>query len=351
MSAGPDLRYSTTDPAPGSVADRERPYGVEPFGQAGLQAQVVGDWRDHPVAPTAGTRVVLRGRVYPAVWDVVDPFAVLQAVGSIYLTAPVAARPTLAVRAGAERVVGRFPFHEAATVGGSETLRGVTAQRFAGRTSAYGGADLRLRLGEVLVVLPAAVGLLGLVDVARVWADGETSGRWHRSVGGGVGGPRRAGPRGHGECVRGAERCGHGIVRRCGVRLLKGRGRETVIRFAVRDEDAGERLALGPLPLGLRGAAGATQFQRDVYLDTADGVLARRGVSCWLRVEASGTRTLFATVRDAPMGSPSVTRVIEAAVPEEELTAILHGPAEPARLLQAMVDPRALGPVFTLETA
>lgn len=186
VSAGPDLRYSTTDPAPGSVADRERPYGVEPFGQAGLQAQVVGDWRDHPVAPTAGTRVVLRGRVYPAVWDVVDPFAVLQAVGSIYLTAPVAARPTLAVRAGAERVVGRFPFHEAATVGGSETLRGVTAQRFAGRTSAYGGADLRLRLGEVLVVLPAAVGLLGLVDVARVWADGETSGRWHRSVGGGV---------------------------------------------------------------------------------------------------------------------------------------------------------------------
>lgn len=119
----------------------------------------------------------------------------------------------------------------------------------------------------------------------------------------------------------------------------------------MRDEDAGERLALGPLPLGLRGAAGATQFQRDVYLDTADGVLARRGVSCWLRVEASGTRTLFATVRDAPMGSPSVTRVIEAAVPEEELTAILHGPAEPARLLQAMVDPRALGPVFTLETA
>jgi hypothetical protein len=65
-------------------------------------------------------------------------------------------------------------------------VRGLRAQRFGGDASVYGNAELRLRLGRFLVLLPGEAGVFALGDVGRVFLDGESSRRWHRAAGGGV---------------------------------------------------------------------------------------------------------------------------------------------------------------------
>ncbi|HEX5576519.1 MAG TPA: hypothetical protein VFX42_11635, partial [Gemmatimonadales bacterium] len=58
--------------------------------------------------------------------------------------------------------------------------------RFAGDASAYGSAELRLSLAQIQLVLPAHLGVFGLVDAGRVFLAGESSDRWHTAAGGGV---------------------------------------------------------------------------------------------------------------------------------------------------------------------
>jgi hemolysin activation/secretion protein len=83
-------------------------------------------------------------------------------------------------------VLGVYPFHEAAFVGGPETVRGFSIQRFAGDASAWGNAELRLFLGRYFLVLPGEYGVFALADTGRVWLDGERSRAWHTGVGGGL---------------------------------------------------------------------------------------------------------------------------------------------------------------------
>ncbi|MFI5219318.1 MAG: hypothetical protein ACHQNT_07490, partial [Bacteroidia bacterium] len=64
---------------------------------------------------------------------------------------------------------------------------GYVRSRYAGRSSAYLNADVRIRLIPFRTYLfPAYLGLLGFYDQGRVWTDGETSDTWHSSYGWGV---------------------------------------------------------------------------------------------------------------------------------------------------------------------
>ena len=78
-----------------------------------------------------------------------------------------------------------YPFFEAAFVGGAATVRGLREDRYAGDASAYGNAELRVRLGRFFVLLPGDYGVFGLADVGRVFLEGESSDVWHTGVGGG----------------------------------------------------------------------------------------------------------------------------------------------------------------------
>jgi len=94
--------------------------------------------------------------------------------------------PVLALRAGARRAWGPYPWFEAAFVGGKSTLRGYDHDRFSGDAAMYGGGDLRLRLLRYGGPLPGDFGVLGLFDAGRVWLEGERSNRWHTAWGGGI---------------------------------------------------------------------------------------------------------------------------------------------------------------------
>jgi hemolysin activation/secretion protein len=91
------------------------------------------------------------------------------------------------LRAGGRRLFGdRFPFHEAAFLGGPDDLRGLRPQRYAGDTAVYGNAELRMLVAKVNLLVPTGIGVFGLYDRGRVWVDGEESDAWHDGVGGGI---------------------------------------------------------------------------------------------------------------------------------------------------------------------
>ncbi len=95
-----------------------------------------------------------------------------------------------------------------------------------------------------------------------------------------------------------------------------------------------EALLAAPLPLRLRSGRAHQSFHRDLYFDTPEGDLRRRGVSCCLRFDLEDRRRL--TLDSTAAGRS------EASVPELEPHEVFAGRAEPARRLRALVDPKRL---------
>ncbi len=163
-------------------------YGTGTFGQVGAQAVLKFDTRDNPGFATKGVFLQATGTVYPEVWDVESTFGGIKGTASTYLTATrMPTRPTLALRAGGERVWGTFPYHEAAYIGGPTTLRGFREDRFGGEGSAYGNAELRFAVGKTKFLVPGEFGLFGAADVGRVFLDEDPddADEWHSGFGGG----------------------------------------------------------------------------------------------------------------------------------------------------------------------
>ncbi|MBI4502071.1 MAG: BamA/TamA family outer membrane protein [Gemmatimonadetes bacterium] len=186
VTVGPVLSYAKTDLLAGTLLERTRPYGTEPFGQLGARLEFSMDTRDTTAAATQGALGRLGTSVYPAVLDVESPFGEIHGEMATFLSAAGALQPTLALRIGGKKVWGDFPFHEAAFLGGAGSVRGLAEQRFAGTAAAWGNAELRVALGRFFMVLPGRFGVFGLTDAGRVWASGEASRTWHTGVGGGV---------------------------------------------------------------------------------------------------------------------------------------------------------------------
>ena len=183
---GPTMQFTSTGSDSGNILLRDAPYGTGDFGQVGAQAYASFDTRDNPGAPRHGIRLLASGSVFPGLWSVATAFGEAHGEAAAYLGIPTPLSPVLAFRVGGQKVWGDYPYFESAFLGGAENLRGFDQQRFAGDASAWGNAELRLRLGTLKLLIPGAIGIHGLADAGRVWAPGETSDRWHHAVGGGL---------------------------------------------------------------------------------------------------------------------------------------------------------------------
>jgi polyphosphate kinase len=109
------------------------------------------------------------------------------------------------------------------------------------------------------------------------------------------------------------------------------------------------QLVLEELPLGLRAGPVAPFFQRDVYFDSADRALHRRGVTCRFRVRLDDTRVLTVRVVGVTTGA-ATAETFEALVPEIDGESALTGTSEPARRLRALIEPQQLRPRVQFET-
>ena len=186
VAVGPVFKHVSTDTAGSHLINDSRPYGVPEFAQAGLLATATYDTRDSPQFTRRGWRIVAGGAAYPVVFGAGSPFGTMQASAAWYVTLPSVPRLTLATRASARLVMGEVPVHEAAFVGGSNTVRGYEAGRYAGESSAYLNGELRAHLATFPAVVPWQFGVMGLADLGRVFNETDDTNVWHGSAGGGV---------------------------------------------------------------------------------------------------------------------------------------------------------------------
>lgn len=192
LTGGPIVKFTQTplqDNKGKFIAGYETPlYGTEDFGQIGVGGELAYDTRDNPGHARRGVQLGLRGALYPKLWDVELTFGRVGGDASAYLSADLPTLPTLALRVGGEIVRGAFPFHEAATVGGPDDLRGFHEDRFAGEAALYANGELRVRLARLWFPLPGELGAFAALDAGRVFfdADPEAADDWHVGTGGGL---------------------------------------------------------------------------------------------------------------------------------------------------------------------
>lgn len=186
FSFGPILRRTVSDTTnPVNYVTLLRAYGTGTFLQAGLLASLELDTRDQSVAPTKGYHFSAGGSYYPPVLDVKGSYGELHGEAAGFFS-PSFGNPMLALRVGGKKLWGEFPYSDAAYLGGSENLRGLREQRYAGEAVLFGGAELRVFLTRFFLLFPTDFGVFGLTDMGRVFAEDQPSGDWHTSFGGGV---------------------------------------------------------------------------------------------------------------------------------------------------------------------
>lgn len=184
LSIGPEIKYARNKLDPETLLGQIKPYGVKNFGQLGVRLGFHYNTCDPNKAGSPGVRIQAEGFFYPEVWDAKSAFGGFSGSAAAYL--PATDRTILAVRIGGKKVLGSYPFHEAAYIGGKSSVRGFKRERFAGDASIYGNFELRVTLGKALVLLPGEYGVFGLADVGRVYFKEEFSKKWHSAVGGGI---------------------------------------------------------------------------------------------------------------------------------------------------------------------
>jgi polyphosphate kinase len=110
-------------------------------------------------------------------------------------------------------------------------------------------------------------------------------------------------------------------------------------RYDVVSVEQLEKLAAAALPLP-QPAASSRVLYRDLYIDTDDDQLQRRGITCRLRVGSDDRRTL--TLFVGTPNDPAPPRRFEARVHSADPREALASDTEPARRLSAIVDARLL---------
>ncbi len=113
----------------------------------------------------------------------------------------------------------------------------------------------------------------------------------------------------------------------------------TESRFDVVTSEQLEALVARPFA-GAPGVAPVSVRYRDLYLDTADEQLERRGITCRLRIGSDDTRAL--TVFIGTLNDPTPPQRVEAQVSSADPRVAVAGDSEPARRLAAIVDSRLL---------
>ncbi|MEH6765647.1 MAG: metallophosphoesterase [Aequorivita antarctica] len=81
-----------------------------------------------------------------------------------------------------------YEFYQAASIGGTDGLRGYRNQRFSGKRAFYQNTDLRYSFSNLKTTLiPIKIGVYGSFDYGRVWLPNyDYSEKWHNTYGGGL---------------------------------------------------------------------------------------------------------------------------------------------------------------------
>ncbi|NTU67398.1 MAG: hypothetical protein HGB02_00810 [Chlorobiaceae bacterium] len=137
-------------------------------------------------AALSGISVDIVGRYYPERMGNRSAFGKLNGEFRTVVPLNETRYSRIAFRVGGQKDWGEYPYFEAATIGGGNSVRGYDRNRFAGDASAYANTELRLYGGHGTLLVPILFGPLFFIDTGRVFLAGEASSQWHTGVGGGI---------------------------------------------------------------------------------------------------------------------------------------------------------------------
>lgn len=143
---------------------------------------------DNPVFPTMGMNFTLHAGWRTNINNAKENNAFIRPSLSFnYKLIPNGAL-VLATKLKGHLILGKqVAFYHAASIGGTDGLRGYRDQRFTGHESFYQNTDLRFKLKEAKTALvPIQFGFYSSFDYGRVWLDGEQSHDWKTAYGGGL---------------------------------------------------------------------------------------------------------------------------------------------------------------------
>jgi len=189
ITLGPVLQHTTTDSTRSPLLTKDHPNGFGNFTEAGVLLDARYDRHDDRSQPTVPTNRVLveaKGAYYPSAMDVRSAFGEASLALGAALIVPIPTHPILNVRAGGKKLWGDFPFFEAATLGGMETLRFMDTQRYAGDASLYGTSELLIPLARFKFLIPAQAGIAGDAEAGRVYFGGQSPSGWHSATAEGI---------------------------------------------------------------------------------------------------------------------------------------------------------------------
>ncbi|NNG26125.1 MAG: BamA/TamA family outer membrane protein, partial [Ignavibacteriaceae bacterium] len=182
---GISFNYANTSLDSDTLLTRSRygDYGTGTLNALRIHVGIEFEGRDNIEFPANGYFISLGGAIFPALFNIQDPFYNSKFDLRGFYTHPSISWLTLALRGRGEKVWGQYPFYAGATIGGIESLRGYNQDRFSGDAALFGQAELRIFLTHLNLILRGKFGLNAFVETGRVWANGEDSEKWHPSYG------------------------------------------------------------------------------------------------------------------------------------------------------------------------
>jgi hypothetical protein len=158
-------------------------YGIGRISFAGINTILQYDSRDNTMEPYSGVYAQALGNWTPDFFENNYGFGKAGLDLRAYISTDTVKGVTFAFRAGGGKVWGDFPFYESVFLGGANSLKGFSRERFAGDGVLLGEAEVRMGITRINILIPGTLGLSLFGGSGRVFLNGEDSKRWHSSFG------------------------------------------------------------------------------------------------------------------------------------------------------------------------
>ncbi|MFZ1320240.1 MAG: BamA/TamA family outer membrane protein [Ignavibacteria bacterium] len=158
-------------------------YGIGRLNFAGINTSFVYDTRDNTMEPYKGIYAQALGNWTPNIFDNNYGFGKAGIDIRAYVSTDTVKGVTFAFRTGAGKVWGDYPFYESMFLGGTNSLKGFSRERFAGDAVVVAQSEIRLAVARVNILVPGMLGFSVFGGTGRVYLGGEDSERWHSSFG------------------------------------------------------------------------------------------------------------------------------------------------------------------------
>lgn len=185
FTINPFYKFSKISYDPGTLLGTDSAtYGIGDLKFLGIRSTIKYDTRDHEGEPYKGIYAQLIGNYTPNIFK--NNFGYSKAGFDIraYASTDTVKGFTFAMRTAGGKVWGTFPFYESMFLGGINSLKGFSRERFAGDGLILAQGEIRARLFRVNIIIPGTFGLSAFVGAGRVFLTGEESKKWHSSFGG-----------------------------------------------------------------------------------------------------------------------------------------------------------------------